>query len=920
MKQKSVFFESQKIENAITNASKFEWAGGMRDCAIEAAKPWLEMSDDYLFELIFGNTIKRSWMVLSNGDCPTCGKSVPMYSWIFKPMEHPYKAICPHCGDMYPKNDFGKYYTSGLGVDGIFKYELADKSLLFNTEHPDSTDPLHLFGVDDGNGLVIEGTTWWFIATYLVYGQWHKVILAGIENLARAYVLTGNKIYAHKTGILIDRLADVFPDFDFATQGIVYEFAHPSHGYISYWANSCVETRSIALAYDQVYSVIKEDKELVAFLNKKAKKHMLSNKKESFEDIHRNISERIFEDAILNAHTKNRSNYPQSHITEIVLRAVCDYDKYYDKIMELLDGVITKTTAVDGVTGEKGLSSYGAHGIRSLGAFLGMLINIDDSFITKLLEKYPRIIEGFRFHIDTWCLQSYYPPLGDDNFFAGPQKISVNMYSDKYSYFDSVRGFDFNFSKNFMWRLYKHTNDVAFIQTMYSNVNEPESNFCPASIFAPDINEETNEFLAKIKEFGTEIKQKSIVKNEWHVGVLHSGEACNRRAAWVSFDDMCGGAYHGHCNGMAIGLYAKDSDFMVDFGYPPVHYGDGWGSPHVQWYRSAMSHNTAVVDLEEHASAKTMGHTTADILKDILKIGKCALFFAGNNSRAIRVSGPEIAEVKQFDRLVWMIDIDEVDSYLVDVFRIVGGKDHIKLMNASLGKLEINGLDLHQDDGFALYSRFMRNSMVDKAPDKGFEATWEVMHVNGDHTFEDQNLFLKYTDLTEGLSSAYTQEVWISFGDFNTKNEKWIPRIAMRKTVQEGEAVTAFAGIIEPFEKESKISKITRLIPSINNVPFSSSDNIVQSSDIAIEIILKDGSKDILISADVEDAAKLKCSVNSNIISIDSYKLITDAEVCIVRYSPEGNLKYLSFANGSFVEIDGKCFSAKDKSELEMKF
>lgn len=914
MKQKSVFFESQKIENAITNASKYKWAGDMRDCAIEAAKPWLEMSDDHLFELIFGSTIKRSWMVLSNGDCPTCGKSVPMYSWIFKPMEHPYKAICPHCGDMYPKNDFGKYYTSGLGLDGIFNYELADKSLLYNTEHPDTTDPLHLFGVDDGNGLRIDGTTWWFIATYLVYGQWHKVILAGIENLARAYALTGNKIYAHKTGILIDRLADVFPDFDFATQGVMYEFAHPSYGYISYWANSCVETRSVALAYDQVYSVIKEDKELVSFLNKKAVKHNLSNKKKSFEDIHRNISERIFDDAIKNAHTKNRSNYPQSHITEIVLRAVCDYDKHYDKIMELLDGVITKTTAVDGVTGEKGLSSYGAHGIRSLGAFLGMLINIDDSFITKLLEKYPRIIEGFRFHIDTWCLQSYYPPLGDDGDFAAPQKISVNMYSDKYT--SSVHGvdLDFNFSKNFMWRLYKHTNDVAFIQTMYRNVNEPESNFCPASIFAPDINEETDEFLAKIKEFGTEIKQKSVVKNEWHVGVLHSGEACNRRAAWVSFDDIFR-AYHGHCNGMAIGLYAKDSDFMVDLGYPPVHFGDGWNSPHVQWYASAMSHNTAIVDLEEHASARAKGHTTADMLK----IGECALFFDGNNSRAIRVSGPEIAGVKQFDRLVCMIDIDEVDSYLVDIFRIVGGKDHIKFMNASLGNMEINGLDLRPDDGFELYSRFMRNNMIDTAPNKGFEAIWEVMHINGNHTFEDRNLFLKYTDLTEGLTSAYTQEAWISFGGFNAKNEKWIPRIAMRKTVQEGEAVSAFTGIIEPFEKESRISKITRLSPLVSNklIP---KQNIEQSSDIAIEIILKDGSKDLVISVDVEDAAKLKGNDSPNIITIDSYKLSTDAEVCIVRYTPEGKLKHLSFSNGSYVEIDGICFKSEGMTEFDMKF
>ena len=52
---------------------------------------------------------------------------------------------CPHCSELFPKNDFAAYYKSGLDENNDFRHILADRSLLVN---PDGSN----FGVDDGNG------------------------------------------------------------------------------------------------------------------------------------------------------------------------------------------------------------------------------------------------------------------------------------------------------------------------------------------------------------------------------------------------------------------------------------------------------------------------------------------------------------------------------------------------------------------------------------------------------------------------------------------------------------------------------------------------------------------------------------------------------------------------------------------------
>jgi len=242
-KKSSSFFTEKMRKRAGDNIAQLPGIRKAADELIAKAKPWMRMSNDQLWGLMFAPSIPRSWMVWSNGHCPACHKSVPMYEWKINALKKPWKLACPHCEERFPKNDFYAFFKSGLDEHGLFDPQRADRNLLFNSERPDTADPLHNFGVDDGTGYVEGDKKWRFIGAYLIYGQWKQVVLGGINALAAAYVLSGDRLAARKAAIMIDRVADVYPDFSFKDQGEVYEVKNPfNNGYVSSAASCQTET------------------------------------------------------------------------------------------------------------------------------------------------------------------------------------------------------------------------------------------------------------------------------------------------------------------------------------------------------------------------------------------------------------------------------------------------------------------------------------------------------------------------------------------------------------------------------------------------------------------------------------------------------------------------------------------------------
>ena len=540
-KQRSVFY-SPAIVARLRGAPHRE--------IVQRAQHWVQMSAAELRGLVFGPTIGRAWQVLSSGHCPSCRQSMTMFTWKVDALRHPWKVQCAHCGEFFPKNDFAAFYRSGLDAAGIFQPAQADRSLLGTG-----------VGVDDGEGYVEGDNRWRFIGHYLIAGQWRQLVLDGLRALCEAYVVTGEIRYAQRAEILLDRLADVHPTYDFFEQGYVFEKRRDSSGYVSIWHHACFETREIIIAFDQVYDA------LTAVTQRK-------------------FQERFCDDILANP-GKIRCNYPAHDVTMILLHVVLGCDRA--QLMAMLDPVIRTVTAVDGLTGEKGITGYATWGPSHMAQLFSYLALLDGNLLGDLLKKYPQLHQLYRFYIDTWCLQKYYPLIGDTDWFG---KVTDEFPALPWHGMTQHRPFSPPPSLcpsmfTFCWKMYEQTSDVAFVQVLH-HANGGKLDGLPHDLFTDNPGQFQTRVGEIIAREGAELKIGSVNKEHWHLAILRSGPT----AAWISYDAWGG---HGHANGMNIGLYAQGLDLMPDNGYPPIHK-DGWGSDWFNWYWSTAAHNTVTVD------------------------------------------------------------------------------------------------------------------------------------------------------------------------------------------------------------------------------------------------------------------------------------------------------------------------------------
>ncbi len=872
----SAFFPSELVARARANARDHAWAAEIRDTLVAAAKPWMELSDDELWNLMFGNTIRRAWQVWSDGHCPACKKPVPMYEWTPDALKQPWKMRCPQCNELFPKNDFLKFYRSGLNEQLVFDPQRADRSLLFNAEHPSASDPLHRFGVDDGEGYVEDGKRWRFIGAYLIFGQWKQAIVSGIRNLAAAYVATGNVGYAHKAGVLLDRVADLYPTFDFGKEGVMYE-GPPRSGYVSTWHDACVEVHDLALAYDAVFEGLARDPELVRFLAAKAAKHKLANSKSSFADIQRNIEERIFRDTL--AHRpKIESNYPSTDVTMTTIQTVLGWSGNRAEVMAMLDVMITKATAVDGVSGEKGIAGYTVIAPHAIAELLGRYARSDPGFIREALRRHPRLHAMYRFHLDTWCLGQYYPRTGDTGSFADKSPSYVGLA------FSRNPGINPS-SYAFLWELYEATADKDFVRLLYG-ANGASTDGLPYDLFAAEPAAFQAKVAQVIADSGAEIKLASVNKTEWGLAILRSGERTNARAAWLDYDS---GERHGHADGMNLGLFAKGLDLLPDFGYPPVQYG-GWTSPRAAWYTQTAAHNTVAVDGKNTRPGN----------------GKTTLWFDGAQFRAVRASGPKLVGGQQYERTVALVDISERDSYLIDVFRVAGGAEHTRFLRGHFGQVATQGLALVPVEE-SRFGQVMRNFKRDAKPSEGWHVEWNIED-RFKYLPPPSDVHLRHTDLTRG-AEVDLAETWVAVGLFGGTAEAWIPSVLVRRRAAQPPLTSTFAGVLEPYEAKSNITAIRRLeVEDAEAKP-------CPDGCVGIEIRLADGQRDIFISRNVEGQAAAPST--APLVERES-GVRFDGDLCLVRFNAAKQPKRVLFCRGKSLRL-GDLFVRANSQEASFE-
>ncbi len=862
------------------------WVAQAASEMAQAAEPWRKMSHDELWRLPFSATLPRSWSVLSNGDCPICAKPVPMYNWVIDPFKHPWKLACPHCKELFPKNDFGAYYESGLDTQNIFQYAKADASLLFNTEHPDHTDPLHKFAVDDGHGIPDgKGNLWRFIGTYLIYGRWKAQIWAGITKLANAFAVKGDIEDARRAGILLHRIADLYPSFDHKTQSVVEE-KYFTEGFISTWHDACAETLEMALAYEIVGKAIENDETLRDFLSSKAAAHKLATRFDAPRALTLHIEEGIFRTAIREKH-KIYVNYPGQDIAIMLMLNIMGMPEDRVTAAGMLDEMIQKSTMVDGVTGEKGLNAYSGYVLAYLAQYLSYAERAEPGAIARLLARHPNLRKTFRFHIDTWCLgQQYYPAVGDTSYFAAKDETYQPLVLQQQKNARSIAP-----SRSlFLWWLYEATGDAAYAQVI-SHANGDSVEGLPYDLLHPDAASLRQRLAQVIATHGPRPRLGNVLKDQWHLAILRSGEPGQERAAWMIYDT---GGRHGHANGMNIGLFAKGLDLMPDMGYPTLQFAN-FDPQYAPWYGTTTAHNTVVIDGKDQS------------FRHKFDTGEPAALWAdGKAFAAVKATlkkaytGPDKPDALQYERTWARIDLSKKDSYYLDIFRVAGGNDHAKFQHSHFGTVATRGLSLKPAANF-YDCKLMRAFANDSAPKPGWGVTWEV---SDDYKYlpPGSKVFLNYIDLTQDAQASVC-EAWVVRGSYDSVDDTYIKRVMVRRQKTAGDPhplVSTFVALAEPHEGSSAIASVRRL--ALTN----REGQTLNPAHICLEVTLTDGRRDVIAAVDTENPLTLlPAFMPGEPLFQRELGLEFIGELAWARIDKNGHVEKMSLARGSSLKIAG---------------
>ncbi|WP_436925655.1 heparinase II/III domain-containing protein [Halosimplex amylolyticum] len=311
----TIYTESMR-ENARENVEQLDWAASRRDSAVDGADGYLtqyagsadDPDLDALWGLVTSQEIPRGGGLAYERDV-LGGFSDPGTDRLWK-IET--TVDDPH-GDgklTVPTNDFGAYRESGLDDRGMFDPELADDSLLVNEEHPEMGEG---WGVDDGYGWVDEdddlgggeGNKWNFAAYYNHWFIWRPGGIRRIlEALAEAYLLTGESTYAVSGLVVLDRIADVYPEMS------THPYQQPefwnNHGgrqtgriIGSGWEGNLVE--AVLPTYDAFFPALDDQAvadEVTTFLSGKTDEYGGLDGKDSAAAIRENIEENYVQEIL----------------------------------------------------------------------------------------------------------------------------------------------------------------------------------------------------------------------------------------------------------------------------------------------------------------------------------------------------------------------------------------------------------------------------------------------------------------------------------------------------------------------------------------------------------------------------------------------------------------------------------------------
>ncbi len=882
-KKCSRFVTAEMRANVTANVEKYDWAANQQKNAISGAKAWVELTDDELWEMITSQELPRA-IVTNPGIyfegkkpcCPNCGEAaVQKYGgrwWKFDFWNKPWKLTCRNCGEVYPKNDFYAFYKTALDEHGIFRRELGDRSLLLNAEHPDPKDPLHKVYVDDGYGMVDEkGNVHHIIAYYCQWAHW-RTIYRGPSALARAYTLTGERKYAHKAAVLLDRIADVYPEMNYkplADMGFQHSHGGPGRGRIegSIWESYIGE--AMAREYDQIYDGIQDDEELVTFCSRRAKQYKLGDKS-SIQAICKHIEDHLLLE-ILKSCKDGRvdGNTGMTHTCLATTAIALDREKVTEEWLDWLfdpaypgdyphnkdsvPWVLVEGLDRDGMGGECG--GYGLIWTRGFRRLAEILAAYSDYTHHDLVKEYPKLKQAFFVEPRLNCLDAAMPRIGDCGA-TGDWGRAGNAQT-------FARGY----------KLYKDAR-MAALAWRYAK-ESPARLRLPGDIYAQDPAALATEIAGVAESEPFKLKCEHLGRyGEAYVQTESPNEG---RALWIHYGY---GKGHSHRDCLNIGLFAKSISMIPDLGYP--EYTGSWPKRHA-WTANTISHNTLQVN--DTRSGYSPG-------------GRISLFVVQPPLRTMEVSSlTAYSDMQTYRRTVALVDVSDTDSYVFDVFRARGGKNHRLSYHGPAAAATVIGIQLlkqakgtfaGEDVEFAQFydgekgwgykgSGFMYLYDVERSGgpvDSYFTVDWKAEDKRG-RIKEGKEPHLRLHALTP------CDEVALCSGDPPQKsgNPRRLAYLIQSRLGDDMES--QFVTVLEPYDTTPFIKQVRRLKVEHDGDP---------NSVVAVAVELVDGTTDILINCEEPTSVEVEGGIEFD-GQIGMIRLV-DGEMNLMRMSNATLLSY----------------------------
>lgn len=702
IKTESTFYTKMKVENARLNISRYNWAKEISERAIESANSFVKLGLNFIWDLITAQDIPRAASINLEGGCPICGKECfnkGAYPFSFDCINTPWKIKCKNCNNVYPSNDFSVYYKSGLNDAGVFDPEIANRELLVNTMYPDKGKD---WCVDDGYGWVDgNGTRNLFIAYYNHWAIWSvwgghitedSIVVRMLNTLKDAYLYTGEDKYASAGIVLLDRIADIYPDMNLDK----YQY---KDGYLNCWGITgrgkilgCIwEARLlkyILLAYDAFVPAMKTNKpsEIIPFLNRKSIQYPSLTKKNNMDDINKNIENNIIRQifpSIKRAEVYGNVGMHQSTLAlaALILDIPDESNKWIDWIyapgnLEMepephitggnMHEVLASCIDRDGCGNEASIE-YNYYWI----IHLKMLADALEGFKGHPgadLYKHPKIKKMFSSYNNFVALERYMSNMGD-SFKAGNPGIHINVI-DKQCIVDG----------------YGKYKDIELAQMVYF-LNDNSASNLHLDIFEKDAGEIGADINNIINTYGLK-EFNSVNMTGFGYSILRDGSTNiqNRkkdtaRDIWITYGRTI---WHAHHDSLNIGIHAFGLDLSPDMGYPES--ASSYCAHRTEWSINTIAHNTVVVDNQKQAR---------------LFVGLPHNYLDTKYFKLIDVSAPPAyPQTKIYRRTAVMVRVDELNSYFIDFFKVEGGNDHhYSFHGAESNEVIVEGISLYKQNG-----------------------------------------------------------------------------------------------------------------------------------------------------------------------------------------------------------------------------